>query len=142
MQRARCCEPRTKPSSPRSAKRAQKRAPSRCRTRTASPPARAGSTCPARRAWTVSTMRYSRNLTSVAFAVAIVCMLAGCEALEQQQPGTRAIRAARVVGTSDAPQLEVALDCRLSGPMQDALDHGIPLTLGLRIVAARSRVLP
>ena len=87
-------------------------------------------------------MRSSRNLASVAFAVTIVCMLAGCQALEQQQPGSLAIRSARVVGTSDAPQLEIALDCRLSGPMQDALDHGIPLTLGVRIVAERSRWLP
>ena len=87
-------------------------------------------------------MRSSRNLASVAFAVTIVCMLAGCQALEQQQPGSLAIRSARVVGTSDAPQLEIALDCRLSGPMQDALDHGIPLTFRIRIDAGRWRFLP
>jgi hypothetical protein len=87
-------------------------------------------------------MRQSRNLASATLALAIACGVAGCQALEQQQPGALAIRAARIVAAGDAPQLEIALDCRLSGPMQDALDHGIPLTLGLRVVAERSRLLP
>jgi hypothetical protein len=85
-------------------------------------------------------MRSSKSLASVACIVA--CALAGCGALAQQQPGTLTIRAARIAGTSDAPMLELALDCRLSGPMQDALDHGIPLTLDIHVDARRWRMLP
>jgi hypothetical protein len=69
-------------------------------------------------------------------------MVAGCGALAAQQPGTLVIRNARVAGTSDAPMLEIGIDCKLSGPMQDALDHGIPLTFRIRIDAGRWRFLP
>jgi hypothetical protein len=31
--------------------------------------------------------------------------------------------------------LELGLDCRLSGPMQDALDHGIPVTFAIDVRA-------
>jgi hypothetical protein len=83
-------------------------------------------------------MRCSKSLASVLIVVATV-VLAGCGALAAQQPGTLEIRSARVAGTADAPVLELALDCRLSGPMQDALDHGIPLTFRVSVDAARSR---
>ncbi|HVT33187.1 MAG TPA: DUF4390 domain-containing protein [Rhodanobacteraceae bacterium] len=72
----------------------------------------------------------------------LACVLAGCGALERQHPGSLAIRSARIVGTTDAPLLALSLDCRLSGPMQDALDHGIPLTFRIRVDAGRWRVLP
>jgi hypothetical protein len=85
-------------------------------------------------------MRFSTSLASTICLVA--CALAGCGAIAEQQPGALAIRAARVAGVPDAPTLELGLDCRLSGPMQDALDHGIPLTLTIRIDAARWRFLP
>ena len=45
-------------------------------------------------------------------------------------------------GTADAPMLEIGIDCKLSGPMQDALDHGIPLTFRIRVDAGRWRLLP
>lgn len=83
-------------------------------------------------------MRSSKRLASTLVALAALA-LAGCGAIAAQQPGALAIRAARVAGTSDAPVLELALDCRLSGPMQDALDHGIPLTFRVSVDAARSR---
>jgi hypothetical protein len=90
-------------------------------------------------------MRSSRSPASVlvacAFALA-TSVIAGCGALAAQQPGTLAIRGARVGGTSDAPMLELGIDCRLSGPMQDALDHGIPLTFRIRVDAGRWRLLP
>jgi hypothetical protein len=89
-------------------------------------------------------MRSSKSLAN-AFAAtvcAIACLIAGCGALAQQQPGTLVIRAARLAGTADAPFAEVALDCRLSGPMQDALDHGIPLTIGVEVDAGRWHWLP
>jgi hypothetical protein len=85
-------------------------------------------------------MRSSKSLASAVGL--IVCALAGCGVLAQQQPGTLAIRSARLAGANDAPMLELGLDCRLSGPMQDALDHGIPLTLIVRIDAGRWRFLP
>ncbi|HEV7489989.1 MAG TPA: DUF4390 domain-containing protein [Rhodanobacteraceae bacterium] len=83
-------------------------------------------------------MRSSKSLVSAVGLV--VCALVGCGALAQ--PGTLAIRSVRLAGTSDAPMLELGLDCRLSGPMQDALDHGIPLTLKVRVDAGRWRFLP
>jgi hypothetical protein len=83
-------------------------------------------------------MRCSKRLASALVALASLA-LAGCGALAAQQPGALEIRGARVAGTADAPVLELALDCRLSGPMQDALDHGIPLTFRVSIDAARSR---
>ena len=75
-------------------------------------------------------------------ALVLACAIAGCGALAAQQPGTLVIRNARVAGTSDAPMLEIGIDCKLSGPMQDALDHGIPLTFRIRIDASRWHLLP
>jgi hypothetical protein len=46
------------------------------------------------------------------------------------------VRGAHLLGGS-APTLDLALDCRLSGPMQDALDHGIPITLRIDLDAGR-----
>jgi len=91
-------------------------------------------------------MRSSRSPAStVARALAalgLACAIAGCGALAAQQPGTLVVRNARVAGTTDAPMLEVGIDCKLSGPMQDALDHGIPLTFRIRVDASRWRLLP
>jgi hypothetical protein len=84
-------------------------------------------------------MRSSRRLAS---ALLVACLLAGCGALERQHPGSLAIRSAWIAGSADAPLLALALDCRLSGPMQDALDHGIPLTFRIRVDAGRWRLLP
>jgi len=84
-------------------------------------------------------MRCSKSLAS-AFVVLAALVLAGCGAIAAQQPGALDIRSARVAGTADAPVLELALDCRLSGPMQDALDHGIPLTFRVSIDATHSRL--
>jgi uncharacterized protein DUF4390 len=75
-------------------------------------------------------------------AVVLACAIGGCGALAAQQPGTLVIRNARVAGTSDAPMLEIGIDCKLSGPMQDALDHGIPLTFRIRVDASRWQLLP
>jgi len=46
-----------------------------------------------------------------------------------QSPGALDVRSAQLVVQDGAPHLELALDCQLSGPMQDALDHGIPLAI-------------
>lgn len=90
-------------------------------------------------------MRSSRKLASLVCAAVFglsALALAGCGALEQQKPGRLAIRGARIAGAADAPMLALGLDCKLSGPMLDALDHGIPLTLRIRIEASRWRYAP
>lgn len=74
----------------------------------------------------VSFMHFWKRLASAALAMAL---LAGCEAIEQQAPGALQVRAARIVAASAGPRLELDLDCRLNGPMMDALEHGIPITL-------------
>jgi hypothetical protein len=61
--------------------------------------------------------------------------LAGCGALAQQAPGTLAVRTAAVVSNGGGALLQLGLDCHLSGPMQDALDHGIPITLRIDVRA-------
>jgi len=76
-------------------------------------------------------MRSSKSLASAICLVA--CFIAGCGALAEQRPGSLAIRGAKLGGAADAPVLELALDCRLSGPMQDALDNGIPLTFRIAV---------
>lgn len=87
-----------------------------------------------------STMRWSRRTPELLLRVALLLApfaLAACGALDAQKPGQLAVRSARL-GTSGAGAvLELALDCRFSGPMQDALDHGIPLTFEIRVHAGR-----
>lgn len=61
--------------------------------------------------------------------------LAGCGALRDQPSGTLVVRNARIGTGVAAPSLELGLDCRLSGPAQDALEHGIPITLQVRLAA-------
>ena len=91
-------------------------------------------------------MRSSRSsashLVRAFAALVLACAIAGCGVLAAQQPGTLVIRNAHIAGTADAPTLEIGIDCKLSGPMQDALDHGIPLTLRIRVDASRWRFLP
>jgi len=64
-----------------------------------------------------------------AFVLAAIVPLAGCEWLKAQAPGALGVRNAQLVAAGGGARLDLALDCRLSGPMQDALDHGIPVTL-------------
>src|ERR1700755_1470435 len=140
MRRARCSKPRTKRCSAHFARKTPTRRVPRSPKRPPAPPAPAARICRAREAWTDSFMRCSKSLAS-AFVVIAAVVLAGCGALAAQQPGALAaqqrgalaIRSARVAGAVDAPVLELAIDCRLSGPMQDALDHGIPLTFRVSI---------
>jgi hypothetical protein len=69
-----------------------------------------------------------RKIPSPLLAVVLLA-LAGCGALAQQRPGHLFVRTARVHAGGGSASFELGLDCRLSGPMQDALDHGIPLSL-------------
>ena len=76
----------------------------------------------------VATLR--RGVLLAAFA-----MLGGCGLLAEQQPGSLGVRQAQLVTVGGNIRLELALDCRLSGPMQDALDHGIPIVLEVDVRA-------
>ncbi|MBO9661850.1 DUF4390 domain-containing protein [Dokdonella sp.] len=63
--------------------------------------------------------------------------LTGCDAIRQQQPGSLVVRNARLIAGAGVAALELSLDCRLSGPVQDALEHGIPITLQVDLQAGR-----
>ena len=69
-----------------------------------------------------------RGLGIVALTTALVS-LAACGVIAQQSPGVLVVRSAQLRATERGATLDVGIDCHLSGPMQDALDHGIPLTL-------------
>ena len=77
-------------------------------------------------------MRLWKKLVSVLCAVALV---GGCDALREQAPGSLQVRDARLVAAADGPRLEIDLECRLNGPISDALEHGIPITLKLDLSA-------
>ncbi len=66
--------------------------------------------------------------------------LAGCDALRHQAPGALDVREARIVVVADGAQLDLDLDCRLNGPMSDALEHGIPITLQIDLHARAGRI--
>jgi len=83
-------------------------------------------------------MRRSRNIVSAGL---LALLLAGCTLLDEQTPGELAVRGARVQATVDGAMLELALDCRLSGPMSDALDRGIPLTLKVELKSPQAALL-
>jgi hypothetical protein len=68
-------------------------------------------------------------------SVLLCALLAGCGMLSQQTPGSLEVHSASLVSGEGHAQLEFGLDCRLSGPMQDALDHGIPITLRIDVRA-------
>ena len=65
----------------------------------------------------------------------LALLVAGCSLLLGQQPGTLAVKAARIDVTGAGAMLELDLNVNLSGPMQDAFDHGIPLTLRVEVAA-------
>jgi Domain of unknown function (DUF4390) len=67
--------------------------------------------------------------------VLICALLAGCGVISQQTPGSLEVRSAAILAGAGQAQLDFGLECRLSGPMQDALDHGIPITLRIDVRA-------
>jgi hypothetical protein len=78
-------------------------------------------------------MRFWKKLAST---LALVALLAGCEVLRDQAPGKLLIREAELVAVAEGPRLELDLDCQLNGPISDALEHGIPITLEVRLHAS------
>ncbi|HEY6941830.1 DUF4390 domain-containing protein [Dokdonella sp.] len=78
-------------------------------------------------------------------ACALAALLGGCGLLAPS--GSLGVRSAQLQASEGGAMLELGLDCRLSGPMQDALDHGIPITLAIDVRAgdwprARARATP
>jgi hypothetical protein len=84
-----------------------------------------------------STIPMHRRTSSLSAVVLLCALLAGCGALSQQTPGSLEVRNAALVANGGPAQLQLGLDCQLSGPMQDALDHGIPITLRIDLRAGR-----
>ena len=92
-------------------------------------------------------MRHSRSADARtgawlprALLLAAIVLAGGCGLLEEQQPGSLGIRHAQLARGA-TPRLDLALECRLSGPMQDALEvsqrlrqtrYGLGLTRGLQ----------
>ncbi len=75
-----------------------------------------------------NTLRCGQRVVRI-WLLGVVCALSGCGLLIEQTPGYLAVRSARIMPAADGSVLLLDLDCRLSGPMRDALDHGIPITL-------------
>ncbi len=79
-------------------------------------------------------MHSSRRRTSAVLFAAVLA-LAGCDALRDQRPGSLEVREARLTPAADGAELVLDVDCRLNGPMSDALEHGIPITLRVDVRA-------
>ena len=71
----------------------------------------------------------------IAVSVILASLLGGCDALREQTPGSLQVHEARLVAGADGMRLEVNLDCRFNGPINDALEHGIPITLDVHLRA-------
>src|SRR5690606_17162844 len=121
------CARRTRPPSRVCSPRGRMRGRSMCRTRSATSRGRVGSVCRARTAWTDFSMRCWKRPVELAIVFVVLGFATGCGALREQAPGHLAVRDARIAAMVDGNVLVLGLDCRLSGPMRDALDHGIPI---------------
>lgn len=77
------------------------------------------------------------NWLAACLAAILALLATGCSALDEQVPGTLLVRNAQISTIAGSATLELGLDCRLSGPMRDALDHGIPLTVQIDVRAGR-----
>ena len=76
----------------------------------------------------------------ISTSVCAMLALAGCEVLRDQASGTLEVREARVIVAADGAELDMDLDCRLNGPMSDALEHGIPITLQIELHARSAQL--
>ena len=75
----------------------------------------------------------------LAISVTLLGLLIGCDAMRDQQPGSLQIREAQLVSVAEGPLLELNLDCRFNGPINDALEHGIPVTLDVHLRTQANR---
>jgi hypothetical protein len=74
----------------------------------------------------------------LAVSVLLIAVLVGCDALREQTPGSLVVRQAQLVSAAEGIRLELDLDCRFNGPINDALEHGIPVTLDVHLHAQGS----
>ncbi len=116
----------------------------RCSKRTADDEvtarAAAGPTASALAAFSAAAVPAETRIHNRALVVLVACLVllaAGCSVLDEQTPGTLVVRNAQINAVAGGATLELGLDCSLSGPMRDALDHGIPLTLQIDVRAGR-----
>lgn len=77
-------------------------------------------------------MRLWKNLATSAI---LLGHLVGCDALREQAPGSLQVREAGLASAAEGMRLEINLDCRLNGPISDALEHGIPITFEVHLQA-------
>lgn len=78
------------------------------------------------------------GLLSAALCVCGALFLLGaCSRAGAPAPGRLAVRAAVLSSSAGGSQLDLNLDCALSAPMEQALDHGIPLRLRVEVSAGR-----
>lgn len=64
-------------------------------------------------------------------------LLGGCRLVQDQTPGAVIIEAAQLHDDGGGATLRLHSDWQLSGPMRDALDHGIALTMAIDVHAGR-----
>lgn len=77
---------------------------------------------------------FNKRLATSGASIAVsLLLLLGCDAIRDQKPGQLTVKEAYLQTLTDGLQLVVNLDCRLSGPMQDAFARGIPLVLVLEL---------
>ncbi len=81
-----------------------------------------------------------RRWKKIGISACAMLALAACDVLRHQAPGTLGVRDARIVVAADGAQLDIDIDCRLNGPMSDALEHGIPITLQIDLQARSKQV--
>lgn len=64
---------------------------------------------------------------------AVLCLLLAACGSAGDDGNRLSVRSASLANTLAGPVLELSLDCQLGETLRDALDHGIPLTLLLRL---------
>lgn len=67
------------------------------------------------------------------FGLLALMAMVGCASNEASDGNRLSVRSASIVSTLAGPVLELSLDCHLGETLRNALDHGIPLTLTLRL---------
>lgn len=75
--------------------------------------------------------------SGLAMLLLAALLLGGCRLLQDQTPGAVTIHAAQLRDDGRAAMLRLDSDWDLSGPMRDALDHGIALTMAVEVHAGR-----
>ncbi|HET9032887.1 MAG TPA: DUF4390 domain-containing protein [Dokdonella sp.] len=75
----------------------------------------------------------------LAISAILTGLLVGCNAMRDQVPGSLQVREAALASAAEGMRLDLDIDCRLNGPINDALEHGIPITLVIHLRAQSTR---